>query len=135
VPCARVDGHQPNAAIHYAKACREAGILSSLDGGGLRSNTYDLLGRAPLRADAAEAEGDTANICARAAARWRRDHGSARHALLSGNRQLAWDEHFRFARAAAAHAIPHLGNEASLPSLAQIKKGMLASTSGARTPT
>ena len=33
---------------------------------------------------------------------------------------LAWDEHFRFARAAAAHAIQHLGNEASLPSLAQI---------------
>ena len=31
-----VDGHQPDAAIHYAKLCREAGILTSLDGGGLR---------------------------------------------------------------------------------------------------
>jgi sugar/nucleoside kinase (ribokinase family) len=38
-----VDGHQADAAIHYAKACREAGILTSLDGGGLRSNTHDLL--------------------------------------------------------------------------------------------
>ena len=39
-----VDGHQPDAAIHYAKLCREAGILTSLDGGGLRANTHELLG-------------------------------------------------------------------------------------------
>ena len=38
-----LDGHQPDAAIHYAKACREAGILTSLDGGGLRANTHELL--------------------------------------------------------------------------------------------
>jgi len=29
-----VDGHLPDAAIHYAKICHEAGILTSLDGGG-----------------------------------------------------------------------------------------------------
>src|SRR3977135_3356967 len=38
-----VDGHLADAAIHYAKICHEAGILTSLDGGGLRSNTNDLL--------------------------------------------------------------------------------------------
>lgn len=38
-----VDGHQPDAAIYYAKHARTAGILTSLDGGGLRSNTHDLL--------------------------------------------------------------------------------------------
>jgi sugar/nucleoside kinase (ribokinase family) len=38
-----LDGHQPDAAIHYAKACREAGVLTSLDGGGLRANTHELL--------------------------------------------------------------------------------------------
>src|ERR1700753_2794595 len=38
-----VDGHQPDAAIHYAKLCRESGILTSLDGGGLRRNTHELL--------------------------------------------------------------------------------------------
>jgi len=32
-----------------------------------------------------------------------------------------WDEHFRFARAAAAHKIQHLGNEAGLPTLADIE--------------
>ncbi len=38
-----IDGHQPDAAMHYARLCREAGILTSLDGGGLRTNTHELL--------------------------------------------------------------------------------------------
>src|SRR3954462_14600569 len=38
-----VDGHIADAAIYYAKVCREAGKLTSLDGGGLRSNTHELL--------------------------------------------------------------------------------------------
>ena len=38
-----LDGHQADAAIHYAKACRAAGLLTSLDGGGVRSNTHELL--------------------------------------------------------------------------------------------
>jgi sugar/nucleoside kinase (ribokinase family) len=38
-----LDGHQPDAAIHYAKLCHSAGILTSLDGGGLRANTEELL--------------------------------------------------------------------------------------------
>ena len=38
-----LDGHQPDAAIHYAQRCRDAGILTSLDGGGLRTNTHELL--------------------------------------------------------------------------------------------
>ena len=39
-----LDGHQADAAMFYAKACRKAGILTSLDGGGLRTNTHELLG-------------------------------------------------------------------------------------------
>ena len=38
-----LDGHQADAAIQYAKLCREHGILTSLDGGGMRSNTLELL--------------------------------------------------------------------------------------------
>jgi sugar/nucleoside kinase (ribokinase family) len=38
-----LDGHQADAAIHYAKLCRDKGILTSLDGGGMRSNTLELL--------------------------------------------------------------------------------------------
>lgn len=38
-----LDGHQADAALYYARHCREAGILTSLDGGGIRSNTQELL--------------------------------------------------------------------------------------------
>jgi sugar/nucleoside kinase (ribokinase family) len=38
-----VDGHQGDAAMHYARQCRERGILTSLDGGAVRSNTLELL--------------------------------------------------------------------------------------------
>jgi sugar/nucleoside kinase (ribokinase family) len=34
--------------------------------------------------------------------------------------QRNWEEHFRFARAASAHKIQHLGNEAGLPTLSDI---------------
>jgi sugar/nucleoside kinase (ribokinase family) len=33
-----------------------------------------------------------------------------------------WAEHFRFARAASAHAIRYLGNEARLPSVTQVQE-------------
>jgi sulfofructose kinase len=39
-----LDGHIGDAALHYAKLCREKGILTSLDGGGLRGNLTELLG-------------------------------------------------------------------------------------------
>jgi hypothetical protein len=32
----------------------------------------------------------------------------------------SWEEHFHFARAAATHKIQYLGNEAGLPTLADI---------------
>jgi sugar/nucleoside kinase (ribokinase family) len=38
-----LDGHQADAALSYAQRCRKAGILTSLDGGGVRINTHDLL--------------------------------------------------------------------------------------------
>jgi len=38
-----VDGHMADAAIHYAKLCRERGILTSLDGGSARETTDELL--------------------------------------------------------------------------------------------
>lgn len=38
-----LDAHQADAAIHYAKACRVKGILTSLDGGAIRKNIHELL--------------------------------------------------------------------------------------------
>jgi sugar/nucleoside kinase (ribokinase family) len=38
-----LDGHQADAALHYARTCRDMGVMTSLDGGGLRENTQELL--------------------------------------------------------------------------------------------
>jgi sugar/nucleoside kinase (ribokinase family) len=35
--------------------------------------------------------------------------------------QARWRDHFVFARAASAHSIQHLGNEASLPSIVDVQ--------------
>src|SRR4051812_21461587 len=38
-----VDGHQADAALHYSRACRERGIMTSFDGGAVRESTNELL--------------------------------------------------------------------------------------------
>jgi sugar/nucleoside kinase (ribokinase family) len=160
-----VDGHQPDAAIHYARACREAGILTSLDGGGLRPNTHDLLGFIDVAIVAErlceqmglsplqmldylksrgcgiggvtrgewgmvwyDEEGETKTLPALdipadqvVDTNGAGDifHGSYVYSAMA-RPDASWREHFIFARAASAHSIQHLGNEASLPDLAAI---------------
>lgn len=157
-----VDGHQPDAAIHYAQACRKAGILTSLDGGGLRANTHDVLEFIDvaivaerlceqmrltpgemleyLRARGCQVGGVT--LGARGLLYYEGNgagrimaaldvpkeriidtngagdvfHGGYIYSYLI-NPFAPWDDHFRFARSASAHAIQRLGNEASLPTL------------------
>ena len=150
-----------------AGSVREAGILTSLDGGGLRSNTHDLLAFIDV-AIVAERLCEQMNLTRRRDARLpqgprlpdrRRHPGRARPRLVRRDRHrerpagarraaervidtngagdifhgayvysamarpdLPWREHFMFARAASAHAIQHLGNEASLPRLADIAR-------------
>jgi sulfofructose kinase len=162
-----VDGHQPDAAIHYARLCREAGIPTSLDGGGLRANTHDLLEFIDI-AVVAERLCEQMRLSPPDMLEYLRGRGCrvaavtmGQHGLLycegAGSARLmpaldvsaervldtngagdifhgayvfsrltnpvaSWDDHFRFARAAAAHAIQHLGNEASLPTLSDINK-------------
>jgi sugar/nucleoside kinase (ribokinase family) len=130
-----VDGHQPDAAIHYARLCREEGILTSLDGGGLRSNTHELLGFIDV-AIVAERLCQQMGYVPSAMLDYLKSrgcriggvtlgergdvfHGAYVHSYLT-NPAMDWEEHFRFARAAAAYKIQHLGNEAGLPTLAQI---------------
>jgi sugar/nucleoside kinase (ribokinase family) len=160
-----IDGHQPDAAIHYAKHCREAGILTSLDGGGIRTNTHELLqfidvaivaerfceqleltpaatldylkergvrvGGVSLGDRGLVWFDETGEIRNTAALPIPRDrvidtsgagdvfHGAYVYSYLSNPGQ-AWEEHFQFASAAAAFKIQRLGNEAGLPSLADI---------------
>ena len=160
-----LDGHQPDAAIHYARLCREAGILTSLDGGGLRANTHELLAFVDV-AVVAERLCEQMQISERDMLDYLKGRGCRIGGVTSGERGLLWyeetgtvrklpalpvprddirdtsgagdifhgayvhsylarpdqpwEEHFAFARAAAAHKIQHLGNEAGLPTLADI---------------
>jgi sugar/nucleoside kinase (ribokinase family) len=160
-----LDGHQPDAALHYAKLCREMGILTSLDGGGLRSNTHELLGfidvaivaerlceqmgHAPaVMLDYLKSRGcrlggvtlgergllwydETGAVRTLPALAVPPDrvldssgagdvfHGAYIYSYLD-NPERGWEEHFCFARAASANKIQHLGNEAGLPTLAEI---------------
>jgi sugar/nucleoside kinase (ribokinase family) len=160
-----VDGHQPDAAIHYARLCREAGILTSLDGGGLRSNTHELLGfidvaivaerlcqqmghEPEAMLDYLKSRGcriggvtlgerglvwydETGAVRTLPALALPQDrvldssgagdvfHGAYIYSYLADPKK-SWEEHFRFARAASAHKIQHLGNEAGLPTLVEI---------------
>jgi sugar/nucleoside kinase (ribokinase family) len=162
-----LDGHQSDAALHYARQCRDAGILTSLDGGGLRDNTDALLNFIDvavvaerlceqmeltpremldyLRAKGCRVGGVTLGekglvwfdrkgriqeMPALAVPKERVIdtsgagdvfHGAYIYACLA-NPSGSWKEHFRFARAASAFKIQHLGNEAGLPSLADIKR-------------
>ncbi len=160
-----LDGHQPDASMHYAKICREAGILTSLDGGGLRTNTHELLAFVDV-AVVAERLCEQMHLSPGAMLAYLKSRGCRIGGVTMGERGLLWydesgdeqvlpalavppekvidtngagdifhgayvysaiarpglpwREHFILARAASAHAIQHLGNEQSLPSLADI---------------
>lgn len=162
-----VDGHQPDAAIHYARTCRAAGILTSLDGGGLRANTHDLLAFIDV-AVVAERLCEQMKMTPGEMLTYLRSRGCRVGGVTLGEKGLlwydetraehhmpalkvplekildtngagdifhgayiydalarpdaGWEEHFLFARAASAHAIQHLGNEDSLPTLLEIRQ-------------
>jgi sugar/nucleoside kinase (ribokinase family) len=161
-----VDGHQPDAAIHYAKLCREQGILTSLDGGGLRSNTPELLQYIDV-AIVAERLCEQMDMTPDAMLDYLKGRGCKIGGVTMGEHGLLWyDEsgavrrlpalpiprhrvidtngagdvfhgayvysylahpdkdwayHFEFARAASTYKIQKLGNEAGLPTLADIE--------------
>jgi sugar/nucleoside kinase (ribokinase family) len=152
-----LDGHQPDAAIHYAKTFREAGILTS--------NTHDLLAFIDV-AIVAERLCEQMELTPGEMLTYLKSRGCRVGGVTLGERgmvwydesghegvlpsldvpsglivdtngagdifhgaymysamarpDLPWREHFTFARAASAHSIQHLGNEASLPTLDDI---------------
>jgi sugar/nucleoside kinase (ribokinase family) len=166
-----LDGHLADAAIHYAKACREAGILTSLDGGGVRANTDELLAFIDV-AVVSERLREQLDLSEAAMLDMLKAKGCRIGAITLGERGMVWyDEtgavrempampvpaaevidtngagdifhgayinsyltrpnapwefHFRFATAASAHSIRHLGIEASLPTLKDIERLLAA---------
>jgi sugar/nucleoside kinase (ribokinase family) len=161
-----IDGHQPDAAIHYAKHCREAGILTSLDGGGLRANTHELMEFIDI-AIVAERLCEQMNLSPKEMLDYLKGRGCRIGGVTMGERGLywydesgtarimpalpiprqlvldtngagdvfhgayvysylaypdkSWNDHFEFARAASTYKIQRLGNEAGLPTTADIE--------------
>ncbi|WP_150526644.1 sugar kinase [Roseibium sediminis] len=161
-----IDGHMPDAALHYAKSCRELGVLTSLDGGAVRENTDELLGYidVPVVSERfcqqlGKSAGETLAYLREkgcpVGAVTLGEHGTVWYAnggpdqflpaldvpiekVIDSNGagdvfhgayiasflkapERTWLEHFTFARGASTHAIQHLGNEDSLPSLEDIE--------------
>ena len=160
-----LDGHQADAALHYARLCRDMGALTSLDGGGLRENTHDLLGFIDV-AIVAERLCEQMNLDDRGMLNYLKSRGCKIGGVTQGERGMLWyDEsgevrrlaalsvpsslvvdtsgagdvfhgaylasyitrpeqpwhrHFEFARGASAFKIQHLGNEAGLPTQADV---------------
>ncbi len=156
-----LDGHQHDAALHYARLFRENGVLTSLDGGGLRSNTHELLGFIDI-AVVAERLCEQMRMTSPEMLDYLKSRGVRVGGVTEGERgmlwydemgrvsrlpalpipaakvidtsgagdvfhgayvasylhepQAPWHKHFEFARAAAAHKVQRLGNEAGLPS-------------------
>jgi sulfofructose kinase len=156
-----LDGHMGDAAIYYAKAARERGVLVSLDGGALRPgiealfdfvdvavvskqlckqmsfNEWEML--AWLKSKGCKVGAVTVG---EKGALWYGEDGElqrlpslhvpdARVVDTSGAGDVfhgaycasyldrpdaPWRAHLEFARAASAHKVQHLGNEAGLPS-------------------
>lgn len=166
-----LDGHQPDAALHYARACRQAGVLTSLDGGGVRENTDELLRHIDI-AVCAERMCEQLGLTPEGLLDLLKARGCRIGAVTMGERGMLWydetgrvdvlpsldvpgnrivdtsgagdvfhgayvwsylnrpeqpwAEHFTFARAASAHKIQHLGNEAGLPKVEDVERAMMA---------
>lgn len=161
-----LDGHLPDAALHYAMEFRKLGRLTSLDGGGLRSNTDELLGYVDV-AVVAERLCEQMNFTEVEMLDYLKRKGCKIGGVTSGERGMLWydesgkvqrlpalfvpkervvdtngagdifhgaymysylarplarwEDHFRFARGASTHAIQFLGNEAKLPTRADVE--------------
>ncbi|MDE2578552.1 MAG: sugar kinase [Hyphomicrobiales bacterium] len=167
VKALHLDGHQSDAALFYAKACREKGVLTSLDGGGMRSNTEELLGYIDV-AVVAERLCEQMSFTEEEMLAYLKKRGCRIGGVTNGEHGMLWydesgkisrlpslrvpreriidtsgagdvfhgayvaayveragdpwREHFNVARAASAYKIQHLGNEAGLPTRADIEK-------------
>jgi sugar/nucleoside kinase (ribokinase family) len=100
-----LDGHQGDAAIHYAKICRERGILTSLDGGGLRSNTHELLELIDV-AICSERLCEQLNMNAEELCRFLQGKGCRIGGVTLGDKGLVWYDESGLIRTLPALAVP-----------------------------
>jgi sugar/nucleoside kinase (ribokinase family) len=100
-----LDGHQADAAMQYARICREAGILTSLDGGGLRSNTHELLEFIDV-AIVAERLCEQMNLTASEMLAYLKGRGCTIGGVTMGERGLLWYDEAGVESVMPALAVP-----------------------------
>ncbi len=100
-----LDGHQPDAALHYARLCREAGMLTSLDGGAVRENTEELLHFIDI-AVVSERMCEQMNLNPYEMLEYLKGKGVKIGAVTLGERGLVWYDENGAARETAALAVP-----------------------------
>jgi sugar/nucleoside kinase (ribokinase family) len=100
-----VDGHQPDAAIYYAKHARAANILTSFDGGGLRSNTHELLAFIDV-AVVAERLCEQMNLSPSEMLEYLKTRACRVGGVTLGERGLLWYDETGTVRSTAALAVP-----------------------------
>jgi sugar/nucleoside kinase (ribokinase family) len=86
-----LDGHQLDAAMHYARTCHAAGILTSLDGGAVRANTHELLEFINV-AVVAERFCEQMNLSPAATLDYLQGRGCTIQAVTLGERGFIWRE-------------------------------------------
>src|SRR4051794_14244212 len=100
-----LDGHQPDAAMFYAQRCRKAGILTSLDGGGMRTNTHELLGFVDV-AMVAERFCQQMDKTPRAMLDYLKSRGCKIGGVTQGERGVLWYDESGEVRTLAALPVP-----------------------------
>lgn len=100
-----LDGHQADAALHYAKTCREAGILTSIDGGAVRSNTDELLHSIDV-AVVSERFCEQMNLAPYPVLDYLREKGCKIGAVTLGEKGLLWYDETGVNREMPALAVP-----------------------------
>jgi sulfofructose kinase len=86
-----LDGHQADAALYYARAFREKGLLTSLDGGAMRTNTEEVLRHIDV-AVVAEAFCAQLKLTALETLAYLAAHGVRIAAVTEGERGLLWSD-------------------------------------------
>ena len=86
-----LDGHQADAALYYARAARENGVLTSLDGGALRVNTEEVLNYIDV-AVVAEAFCAELKLTPKEALAFLKSRGVKIAAVTQGERGMLWSD-------------------------------------------
>lgn len=100
-----LDGHQTDAAIYYARTCRELGILTSFDGGAFRENTNELMEFIDISV-VSERFCEQMNMNSKAVLEYLKGKGCRIGAVTLGEKGIIWYDETGVTRETAAIPIP-----------------------------